>query len=94
MLEELKKEGVCKNKCVVLSTASPYKFPAAVLSGIGGSSEGDEFSQMNELCAISSVPVPKNLSGLKEAKELHLDVIDKEELTDYVRTIIQQGGLG
>ena len=94
VLEELKKEGLCKNKCVVLSTASPYKFPAAVLSGIGGSSEGDEFEQMDQLCAISSVPVPKNLSGLKEAKELHLDVIDKEELTGYVRAIIQQGGLG
>jgi len=94
VLEKLRKEGVCQNKCVVLSTASPYKFPAAVLSGIGGSGEGDEFDQMNELCAISSVPVPKNLSGLKEAKELHLDVIDKNELTDYVRAIIREGGLG
>jgi len=94
VLEKLKKEGVCKNKCVVLSTASPYKFPAAVLSGIGADAAGDEFSQMDELCAISSVPVPKNLSGLKDAKELHLDVIDKEDLTAYVSRIIEQGGLG
>ena len=31
---------------VVLSTASPYKFPAAVLEAIGGSLSGDEFDQM------------------------------------------------
>ena len=29
-----------------------------------------------------------------EAKELHLDVIEKNELTDYVRAIIREGGLG
>ena len=34
---------------VVLSTASPYKFPAAVLAAIGQTAKGDEFDQLEQL---------------------------------------------
>ena len=69
---------------VVLSTASPYKFPAAVLSAIGGDESGDEFDQMERLSAITGVPIPKNLSGLKEKPERHTGVIDKDEMLNFV----------
>ena len=69
---------------VVLSTASPYKFPAAVLSAIGGDPSGDEFTQMERLAEITGVPVPKNLSGLRGKPERHTDVIDKDQMLDYV----------
>jgi len=69
---------------VVLSTASPYKFPAAVLGAIGGDCSGDEFDQMEHLAEVSNVPVPKNLAGLREKTERHTDVIDKQEMLDYI----------
>ena len=69
---------------VVLSTASPYKFPAAVLSAIGGSTQGDEFQQMARLCSLSGVPIPKNLAGLQGKAERHTGVIDKEDMLSYV----------
>ena len=69
---------------VVLSTASPYKFPAAVLSAIGGDLSGDEFTQMERLEAISGMPIPKNLSGLRGKKELHTGVIAKDEMLNFV----------
>ena len=69
---------------VVLSTASPYKFPAAVLEAIGGDMSGDEFAQMERLEALSGMPIPKNLSGLKEKAERHTGVIDKEAMLDFV----------
>ena len=69
---------------VVLSTASPYKFPAAVLSAIGGSTQGDEFQQMARLCSLSGVPIPKNLVGLQGKAERHTGVIDKEDMLSYV----------
>ena len=50
---------------VVLSTASPYKFPAAVLEAIGGDLSGTEFQQMHRLETITGVPIPKNLSSWK-----------------------------
>ena len=69
---------------VVLSTASPYKFPAAVLDAIGGDVSGDEFALMDRLEAMSSMPIPKNLSGLKGKKERHTDVIPKDRMMEYV----------
>ena len=69
---------------VVLSTASPYKFPKAVLEAIGGDVSGDEFTLMERLEALSGVPVPKNLAGLRGKPERHTGVIHKEEMLDYV----------
>ena len=69
---------------VVLSTASPFKFPAAVLSAVGEQAEGDEFRQMEQLAACSGLPIPRGLAGLKEKPVLHTDVIDRGELLDYV----------
>lgn len=69
---------------VVLSTASPYKFPAAVLSAIGGDADGDEFDIMDRLHAMTGVPVPKALAELRQKPVLHRDVISREEMQSYV----------
>ena len=69
---------------VVLSTASPYKFPKAVLEAIGGSLSGDEFALMERLAQITSVPIPKNLADLRGKEERHTGVIDKDAMLDYV----------
>ena len=72
------------NAVVVLSTASPYKFPAAVLEGIGEKAEGDEFDVMEQLHKVTGVPVPKNLADLRSRAVRHRDVIDRGEMLDYV----------
>ena len=70
---------------VVLSTASPYKFPAAVLAALGeDDGETDEFAMMSRLSRLSGVPIPGNLSGLEGRPVLHKDVIDKDAMLDYV----------
>ena len=76
-----------KRPMVVLSTASPYKFPVAVLTAIGGDTSGDEFQQMERLSAISGVAIPKNLAGLQGKEEKHTGVIDKEAMLDYVLSL-------
>ena len=72
---------------VVLSTASAYKFPAAVLEALGGDTSGDEFQQMEALCALTGVAIPKNLSGLKEKAPIHTGVIPKDAMLDYVQAL-------
>ena len=72
------------NPVVILSTASPYKFPAAVLEGIGQDAGGDEFDVMERLHGATGVPVPKNLTGLRERAVRHKDVIDRGAMLDYV----------
>jgi len=72
---------------VVLSTASPYKFPAAVLSSLENSTEPDEFKQMERLEQLTGVAIPGNLKGLQTRKELHTDVIPKDKMHAYVANI-------
>ncbi len=69
---------------VVLSTASPYKFPAAVLSALGEAPCEDEFAVMDRLHAVTDVPVPKNLASLRQMPVRHTDVIDRDDMLDYV----------
>ena len=72
---------------VVLSTASPYKFPAAVLTAIGGDTSGDEFTQMARLSQITGVPVPKNLASLQGKPEKHTQVINKDKMLSFVLSL-------
>lgn len=69
---------------VVLSTASPYKFPGAVLSALHGARSGDEFRQMEALYEMTGVPVPPNLADLQGKRVRFADVIGKEEMLPYV----------
>ncbi|MBQ8237574.1 MAG: threonine synthase [Oscillospiraceae bacterium] len=85
--EEYVAETGDRRPMVVLSTASPYKFPAAVLEAIGGDLSGDEFDQMERLEAVTKVPAPQNLSTLKGKPERHTGVIDKEKMLEYVLSL-------
>ena len=72
---------------VVLSTASPYKFPEAVLTAIGEAPAGDGFDQMEQLCAATGVAIPKNLAGLRNKAERHTGVIEKTAMLEYILEI-------
>ena len=69
---------------VVLSTASPYKFPQAVLEAIGELPDGNEFALMEQMHQVSGVPVPANLAGLREKPERHSGIIDRDDMLAYV----------
>ncbi len=72
---------------VVLSTASAYKFPAAVLNALGNTEQMDEFAQMEALQALTGWPIPENLAGLRQKKELHTGVIEKNAMLDLVMAL-------
>ena len=69
---------------VVLSTASAYKFPAAVLSALEKVPEMDEFAQMEYLSKRTGWEIPANLAGLQQKKELHTGVIEKAAMLEFV----------
>ena len=73
---------------VVLSTASPYKFPAAVCKAIELPLEGDEYQQIEAINKKTNVPVPKNLSSIKNKPVLHNQVIDRNKIIDYVVEVL------
>ena len=70
---------------VVVSTASPYKFNASVLSALEVPTEGlDEFSMLDKLQEKSGMKIPKGLDSLRNAKVLHGDVCEREKMEDAV----------
>ncbi len=69
---------------VVLSTASPYKFPKDVLNALGEPAIEDPFEVMARLEERTKVPAPKNLSGLRDREVRFKDVSDRDALYDYV----------
>ncbi len=73
-----------KRPMVVLSTASPFKFPAAVLSAIGGDCSGDEFDQLEQLSSLTGISAPESLATLRGKEERHTGVIEKEAMLDFV----------
>lgn len=72
---------------VVLATASPYKFPAAVLSALGEAPTGDAFAQIARLSARTQTPIPDSLAALAGMPEIHTDVIEKASMPEYVRAL-------
>ena len=72
-------------KTVIVSTASPYKFPADVLSSLGEDISGlDVFETARKLGEITDTDVPEQIERLKKSKEIHTDVVDKSDLRQAV----------
>ena len=67
---------------VVLSTASPYKFPRDVLAALGVSAPADEFQAMKQLEQQSGSPAPLALSTLDQKPERFDQVIEPVEIAD------------
>lgn len=82
--QQYKKANPDHAPVVILSTASPYKFPEAVLRAIGESKGKDPFDDMEKLKEVTGTAVPKNLSGLRERPVRHHDVIECKDMADYV----------
>ena len=69
---------------VVLSTASAYKFPSAVLDALGAQKDEDEFDQMETLSCITGTAIPENLRTLREKTERHTSVIETGKMLSFV----------
>ena len=80
----MEKCGDSGNASVVLSTASPYKFSRAVLTALGAElSESDE-ANMKKCYELTGAPVPEGLAGIFSREIRYKDVIDKDDMKNYV----------
>ncbi|NLD52531.1 MAG: threonine synthase [Clostridiales bacterium] len=70
---------------VVLSTASPYKFPEAALRALGLPVQPDVRDQWLALRNHTNLPVPQALQGLLEGELPRAHVIDPEHMAAYVQ---------
>ncbi len=75
--KEHKRAGV---PMVVLSTASPFKFPRSVLQALGKCAPEDDFEAMKQLESITGHSAPQGLAALRTKPERFNTVIGPEQI--------------
>ena len=88
VLKQYQKNSGDKTKTVLLSTASPYKFPESVYKAIYGE-ELDVYSAIDKLSEKTDVPIPKALANIKEREVIHKQAIDKTEIISFIKSEIK-----
>lgn len=75
-------------KAILLSTASPYKFPESVYQALSNEllNEYDAFDKLNKK---TNVAIPTPLIGIKDREVLHKKVIDKKDIIKFVKEAIE-----
>ena len=69
-----------EHKTLIVSTASPYKFSAAVLEALGGGRQAESFALAGELYARTGAPIPTGIAGLENKPLRFSEVIGREEM--------------
>ena len=68
---------------LVVSTASPFKFPRSICNALNIDVEGiTDFEVLKKLSEYTKNEIPKNLANLENAKILHNEVWDKSQMRD------------
>jgi threonine synthase len=78
-----------KSRTVIVSTASPFKFPGSVSGAIDKKYTGvDEFLLIEKLAEISGQEVPGAIKGIAKRKILHTRVCRQTQMKDVVWDIL------
>ena len=78
-----------QTKCVIASTASPYKFVKSVMSAIDAeNANADEFDLLPKLQEVSGVPMPQAIKDILDAKTLHNLECDADKMKETVKGIL------
>lgn len=75
---------------LVLSTASPYKFPRSICNALNiDVKDIDDFKVLTKLHEETKTDIPKNLANLENAKVLHDEVWDKSQIKDALLSFLK-----
>ena len=88
VLKQYQQDTGDDTKTVLLSTASPYKFPEAVYQAIYGE-ELDVYTAIDKLNEKTGVLIPQSLVGIKDRELLHQREIDKTEIISFIQSEIE-----
>lgn len=78
-----------KNKCVIASTASPFKFTRSVMNAIDGKyALMSDFELVDELSRIGNVKVPNAIEEIRNAKVLHDTVCEVGDMPQVVKDFL------
>ncbi|RBP68988.1 threonine synthase [Alkalibaculum bacchi] len=73
---------------IILSTASPFKFPEAVYESIFKNSDLEVYELIDKLAQKTSLTIPEPIKKLKDSAILHKKVISSDEMKEAVGEIL------
>jgi threonine synthase len=83
------RESGDRSKTVIVSTASPFKFPGSVSRAIDKKYAGvDEFSLLETLADISGQKIPEAIKDIAKRKVLHIKVCRPGQMKDVIWDIL------
>jgi threonine synthase len=69
---------------VVVSTASPFKFPGSVLKALDINHSGNELENLTKLSEISGLDIPSSLASLKKEDVRFKEILDIDDMRKSV----------
>lgn len=88
--EQYKEESQDGKKCVIASTASPYKFVKSVMTAIDDKyASADEIQLLEELQNASKVAMPQAIKDILDAEVLHTLECDADKMEETVKEILK-----
>lgn len=82
-----------RTQTVLLSTANPYKFASDVIKVFEDGTD-DDFENVARLNAITGMPIPQGIRGLRNKPERHTGVVDLADMPRRVVDPVRSGGSG
>lgn len=81
-----------RKKAIIVSTASPFKFPRTVAESIDIDTAGkDEFDIIEELGKKTGLDVPARIKSLKDKKVIHDRTVDKTKMKSVILDFLELG---
>lgn len=88
--DSYKKATEDNTKCVIASTASPYKFVKSVMTAIDEKhSEADEFDLLPILQEVSGTEMPNAIKEILDANVLHTTECDVDKMEETVKMLLK-----
>lgn len=78
-----------KEKYLIVSTASPYKFPADVLNALSFGSNKDEYAAIEKISFLSNTEIPLAVKDIMEKRIVHHGICDKNDMLKVVKETLK-----
>ena len=89
VLAEYREKTGDETPAVFVSTASPFKFCADVLTSLGEKDVAPGLDALDQLTKVSGRPAPGPLAALRNKAVRFTDSVDKEKMIDVVLEMLK-----
>ena len=88
-VDQYRQETGEETACIVVSTASPFKFCDSVLGALGETEIAGGLDVLDQLTDKTGLPAPKPLATLRDKQVRFTGVVEKENMVDAVLSLLE-----